>query len=136
MDKKKVTQKALRRWAFGLFLVALALLVPQDASSIGTLTGTWSCGAYASCLFVVTSHNHAAYQWNFGDGNFSGVQTSTSVYHTYNISQGTDLRHFQVYVMAYATVNGGSPDNIIGCYITTYKTTVGGDPTTFSGDCS
>ena len=125
----------VRRLTLGLFLVDVALLLPQQASSYAPLTGTWSCGAYGSCLFQVTSHNHPAYQWNFGDGNFSGIQTSASIYHTYNIPADSLPHYFQVYLIAYGTVSGGSPDNIVGCAITAYRSSAGGDPTHFSGTC-
>jgi hypothetical protein len=125
---------------FGLsalvLLGAMIFLTPQKASSIGTLTGTWSCGAYAGCVFNITSNNHPAYQLNYGDGVFSGVQTTHAYWHTYSIPTGPTPRHFTAYILAYATTGGGSPDNIIGCTVTTYNAGVGGDPTNFSGSCT
>lgn len=123
-------------FAVGLLMGSIALVGPQKASSIGTLSGSWSCDAYAQCAFQRTSSNHATYQWNFGDSNFSGLTTAVTTYHTYSIPQTTTPQHFTVYFMGYATPAGGSPDNIVSCTITTYRTTVGGDPTTFSGTCS
>jgi hypothetical protein len=117
-------------------LVGSVALLPQQASGIGVLTATWSCGAYAGCTFTRTSSNHATYQWAFGDGTFSGLTTAVTTNHTYNIPYGTDPVHFTVYFSGYATPGGGSPDNVIGCTVTTYRTGVGGDPTEFSGNCS
>lgn len=117
-------------------MASAALLLPQKASGIGALSGTWSCGAYASCAFQITSSNHATYQWNFGDGNFSGLTTAATTWHTYSIPYTTTPQNFTVYLMGYATSGGGSPDNIVSCTVTTYRTGVGGDPTTFSGSCN
>jgi hypothetical protein len=120
----------------GILIGSLALLLPQNASGIAPLSGTWSCGAYASCVFQITTSNHAAYQWNFGDGSFSGLTTAATTWHTYNIPPTTTPQHFTVYLMGYATSSGGSPDNVVGCTITTYRTSVGGDPTQYSGNCN
>lgn len=117
-------------------LCGLASLAPQKAEAIGTLTGNWWCDAYAQCEFTVTSNNHPAYSFGFGDGASTGVQTSKTAYHFYSSVSGVTPVHFTAYILAYATTGGGSPDNIIACNITTYRTTVGGDPTTFSGTCS
>lgn len=115
---------------------AMALLMSRPAQPIAPLTGNWSCGAYASCVFTITSNNHPAYQLNYGDGTFSGVKTTRMYTHLYSIPTGPTLKHFTVYIMAYGTIAGGSPDNIIGCTVTTYNAGVGGDPTNFSGSCS
>jgi len=112
------------------------LFHPQEAESIAYLSGSWSCGAYANCAFFRTSSNHATYQWSFGDGSYSGLTTAVTTYHTYNIPYSTTPVHFTVYLSGYATSGGGSPDNVVGCTITTYRTGVGGDPTSFSGDCT
>ena len=114
----------------------LAFLLPRQASAIAPLAGTWTCNAYANCSFTRTTSNHATYQWNFGDGSFSGLTTAVTTNHTYNIPANNNLYHFTVYLIGYATSGGGSPDNIVSCTITTYRTGVGGDPTTFSGNCN
>jgi hypothetical protein len=120
----------------GILIGSAALLLPQKASGVAVITGTWSCNAYASCTFQRTSSNHATYQWNFGDGNFSGLTTAVTTGHTYNIPYTTTPQNFTVYFMGYATSGGGSPDNVAGCTVTTYRASVGGDPTTFSGNCT
>ena len=112
----------------------LALLLPPKASALAPLAGTWSCGAYAGCVFNVTTSNHASYQWGFGDGTSSGITTATTVWHTYNIPYTTTPQHFSVTLVGYNSA--GSIDNIVGCTVTTYRTGVGGDPTTFSGNCN
>lgn len=119
-----------------MLVCGLTLLHPRSASGIAPLGGTWSCDANARCAFTRTTSNHATYQWNFGDGSFSGLTTSVTTYHFYNIPQTTTPQHFTVYLMGYATSSGGSPDNIVSCTITTYRTAVGGDPTSFSGTCN
>lgn len=121
-----------------LTLIAFSamLMQPRQASAIAPLGGSWICNAYAQCSFTRTTSNHATYQWNFGDSSFSGLTTAGTVYHTYNIPYSVTPVHFTVYLMGYATSSGGSPDNIVGCTITTYRTAVGGDPTTYSGTCS
>jgi hypothetical protein len=122
--------------AVAILVGSFGLLLPQKASGIGVLTGTWSCNAYATCTFTRTSSNHATYQWNFGDGTSTGLTTATPVFHTYDMPADNVERQFTVYFIGYATSGGGSPDNIIACNVTTYRTGVGGDPTTFSGNCS
>lgn len=112
------------------------LLFPPKASAIAPLAGTWICNAYGSCSFTRTTSNHATYQWSFGDGSFSGLTTAVTTNHTYSIPANNTIYHFTVYLSGYATSGGGSPDNIVGCTITTYRTGVGGDPTTFSGNCN
>jgi hypothetical protein len=119
----------------GILIVSAALLLPQKASGLA-LSGTWSCGAYASCVFQITSSNHATYQWNFGDGNFSGLTTAATTWHTYSIPYTTTPQNFTVYLMGYATSSGGTPENIVSCTVTTYRTGLGGDPTSFSGSCN
>jgi hypothetical protein len=132
----RIRKSHLLQCAAGILISSFALLLPQKASAIAPLSATWSCGASATCAFTRTSSSHATYQWNFGDGNFSGLTTAVTTYHTYNIPQTTTPQHFTVYFMGYATSGGGSPDNIVGCTITTYRTAVGGDPTSFSGSCN
>src|SRR5690242_16624184 len=84
--------------AFGL-----SLTVPKKASAVSPLAGSWTCNAYAQCSFTRTTNNHATYQWNFGDGSFSGLTTAGTVYHTYNIPYTITPQHFTVYLMGYAT---------------------------------
>ncbi len=117
-------------------LCASAFLFPRKASAIFPLSGTWSCSAYASCVFNITTSNHPSYQWSFGDGTSSGVTTATTTWHTYNIPYTTTPQNFTVYLVGYTTSGGGTIDNIVGCTVTTYRTSVGGDPTTFSGNCN
>jgi hypothetical protein len=132
----KVRKSLLLLSTIALIALGVTLMVPQDASAVAPLGGSWTCNAYAQCSFTRTTSNHATYQWNFGDGSFSGLTTAGTVYHTYNIAQTVTPQHFTVYLMGYATSSGGSPDNIVSCTITTYKPGVGGDPTTYSGTCS
>ena len=122
--------------AMTLLVCGLALLLPQRALGIAPISGTWTCNAYASCAFTRTSSRHATYEWYFGDGSSSGLTTAVTTYHTYNIPQTNTPQQYTVALFGYATPYGGNFDNFATCTITTYRTGVGGDPTTFSGNCN
>jgi hypothetical protein len=120
--------------ALALLIAVLIALPTRKAEAVGDLEFDWDCDQLAQCTFTRVLNNHATYQYNFGDGNFSGLTTSTTVYHTYSIPNGTS--NFTVYFMGYATSSGGSPDNIIGCTVTVdYSPGVGGHPGTH-GTCT
>jgi hypothetical protein len=109
-----------------VLLLALAAVLgwTPPAESLAPLGYTWSC-ASRYCSFYVTTHNHAAYQWNFGDGTITGISTSTTATHFYNIPVDEQFHSFNVQLAGYATVSSGSPDNIIGCTITVAASNVG-----------
>lgn len=118
--------------------LALALsstfVPPQKASALGSLSNTWQCGgSYPSCSFTVTSNNHAAYKWNFGDGTFSSCSTSQNASHLYSVGIGE--HHFDASLIGYNSTACSSPDNIIGCSITVGNGGPGGNPG-YSGTCS
>lgn len=119
-----------------MLFCSLTLLLPQRASGVAPLSGTWSCNAYASCVFTRTSSRHATYQWYFGDGSSSGLTTAVTTYHTYSIPQANTPQQYTVTLVGYATPYGGNFDNLVTCTVTTYRASAGGDPTTFSGSCN
>jgi hypothetical protein len=132
----KVRKSLLVLSTIALIALGVTMALPKKASALSPLGATWSCGAYANCSFTRTTSNHATYQWSFGDGTSTGLTTAGTVYHNYNIPYSVTPVHFTVYLSGYATSGGGSPDNIVACTITTYRTAVGGDPTTYSGTCN
>jgi len=106
------------------FTLAVMLFWPAPAKSLAPLAYSWSC-ASRYCSFYVTTNNHGAYQWNFGDGTISSKTTSTTAQHFYNIPIDEQFHNFTVTLAGYATINSGSPDNIIGCTITVAASAVG-----------
>jgi hypothetical protein len=119
-----------------ILIASLVLLLPRQGFGVGSLSGTWRCGTSSSCSFQRTSSQHATYQWYFGDGTSSGLTTAVTTWHTYSTPTPNIPYYFTAYLVGYATPNGGNPDNIVTCNVTAMRTTVGGDPTSFSGNCS
>ena len=122
------TKNAPSRLAVALAVAALTLgallLMPPPAKSLAPLAYYWSCGS-RYCSFGVTTTNHGAYQWNFGDGTITSITTSTTASHFYNIPIDERFHNFNVALAGYSAVNSGSPDNIIGCQITVAASAVG-----------
>jgi hypothetical protein len=107
-------------WAcalIGLLSLGAVLWWTPPAESIAPLGYTWSCTS-RYCSFSVTTNYHGAYQWGFGDGNVSSKSTSKTANHFYNIPVDNQFHSFNVTLVGYATLNTGSPDNIISCTIT------------------
>lgn len=115
-----------------LLLLAATFWATRPAESLAPLGYSWSC-ASQHCSFTVTTTNHGAYRWNFGDGTITGISTSTSASHTYGTPSDGEFHHADVALAGYATVNSGSPDNIISCTITYAASNVGIGT---SGSCS
>jgi len=111
--------------------LALLLCLPPPATSLAPLGYSWSC-ASRSCSFYVTTSNHGAYQWNFGDGTITGITTSTIASHNYTTPIDEQFHNANVALGGYSTPTSGSPDTIIGCQIT-YAASVVGIGT--SGSC-
>jgi hypothetical protein len=106
------------------FLAVFWLTPPPPAEAIFPLAYSWSCTS-RYCSFSVTTSNHGAYAWGFGDGTSAGKSTSTTVYHFYDIPVDEDFHNFDVNLVGYATMSSGSPDNIIGCTITVAASNLG-----------
>jgi hypothetical protein len=121
---------------FAALLVALIIIPPQQSDALAPLAYRWHCNAYnGSCSFTVTTSNHSFYNWNYGDGSFSGISSSTTVYHTYNVPKSQNPYYFTVYLIGYNS-SASSPDNIIGCTIEVYNSySPGGNPGT-AGTCN
>jgi hypothetical protein len=107
-----------------LLTLGTALLWTPPAESVAPLGYTWSCSS-RYCSFSVTTSNHGAYQWNFGDGTLTGKSTSTTALHFYNIPVDEQFHNFNVSLIGYATLGSGSPDNIISCTITVAASSIG-----------
>lgn len=107
-----------------LLLLAAILGGSRPAASLAPVAYSWSC-ASRYCSFYVTTSNHGAYLWNFGDGTITGVSTSTTASHFYNIPVDNQFHTANVALAAYSTPSSGSPDNIIGCTITFAAANVG-----------
>lgn len=107
-------------------LLALALMLGSTApaSAVFPLNYSWSCTS-RTCSFSVTTSNHGAYQWGFGDGTSSSKTTSTTANHFYNIPIDEQFHTFNVTLSGYATINSTSPDNIIGCNISVAASSLG-----------
>lgn len=115
-----------------LFPLAALLGLAAPAHAVAPLAYDWSCVS-RSCSFTVTTSNHGAYKWAFGDGTFSSKTTSTTASHFYNIPVDDQFHNFTVYLSGYATLSSPSPDNVIGCDITVAASNVGIGT---SGSCS
>lgn len=125
----------MKKTVFTLVLLsalATVLLPTAPAEAVAPLSYSWSCTS-RYCSFTVTSNNHGAYQWGFGDGTSSSKTTSTTINHFYDIPVDDEFHTFNVTLSGYATINSGSPDNIIGCNITVAASYVGIGT---SGSCS
>ena len=118
--------------AAALLALAAVLCWTPPAKALAPLAYSWSC-ASRYCSFYVTTNYHGAYQWNFGDGTLTGISTSTTASHFYNIPVDEQFHTSTVYLMGYSTVDSGSPDNIIGCTVTFAASNVGIGT---SGSCS
>ena len=119
-----------------LLIAALVLtagvLTGGPARSIAPLGYSWSC-ASRYCSFTVTTSYHGAYQWNFGDGTLTGISTSTSASHFFNVPVDETFHNSTVHLIGYSTPTAGSPDNIIACTVTFAASNVGIGT---SGSCS
>ena len=115
-----------------LLMLAAILWATRPAESLAPLGYSWSC-ASQHCSFSVTTTNHGAYLWNFGDGTITGISTSTTASHTYGTPSDGQFHHADVALAGYATASSGSPDNIISCTITYAASNVGIGT---SGSCS
>jgi len=120
---KRPSRLTIAMTATALTLVVL-FLQPVPAKALAPLGYSWSC-ASRFCSFYVTTSNHGAYQWNFGDGTITGITTSTSASHFYNVPIDEQFHNVTVYLAGYSTPSSGSPDNIIGCQITYAASAVG-----------
>lgn len=109
-----------------------ALWWPVPAQSLAPLAYSWSCASRA-CSFTVTTNNHGAYQWNFGDGVITGKSTSRTKSHFYNVPVDEQFHTVTVTLAGYATLSSGSPDNIIACNVVFAASAVGIGT---SGTCS
>jgi hypothetical protein len=118
--------------AAALLTLAAVLCWTPPARAFAPLGYSWSCSSQY-CSFHVTTTNHAAYLWNFGDGTITGISTSTTATHVYNVPNDNQFHYFTVYLAGYATVSSGSPDNVIGCTIAVAGSSVGIHT---SGSCS
>jgi hypothetical protein len=127
----KLPLRPVMALAAAALTLALLVMQPPPASSLAPLGYSWSC-ASRSCSFYVTTTNHGAYQWNFGDGTITGVSTSTTASHNYTTPIDEQFHNANVALAGYSTPSAGSPDNIIGCQIT-YAASVVGIGT--SGSC-
>lgn len=133
MTRKSLSPVSLLPRALtALLMLAAIFWATRPAESVAPLGYSWSC-ASQSCSFYVTTTNHGAYQWNFGDGTITGISTSTSAFHVYGTPNDGQFHHADVALAGYATVNSGSPDNIISCTITYAASSVGIGT---SGSCS
>ena len=117
-----------------LVLLTLAVLLypAPRADALAPLAYNWSCTS-RQCYFTVTTSNHGAYQWNFGDGTLSSKSTSKSAFHFYNTPIDNQFHTATVSLIGYATASSSSPDNIIGCTIVYAAASVGIGT---SGSCS
>ncbi len=81
--------------------LAVLLFLPRPAESLAPLGYSWSC-ASRYCSFYVTTTNHGAYQWAFGDGTLSSKTTSTSASHFYNTPIDEQSHNATVTLVGYA----------------------------------
>lgn len=117
-----------------LMLLALAAVFSwaPPAESVASLAYSWSCSS-RYCSFYVTTNNHGAYKWSFGDGTSSSKSTSTTATHFYNVPLDDQFHSFQVSLAGYPALSSGSPDNIATCTISVFASDFGAGT---SGSCS
>jgi hypothetical protein len=115
-----------------LFAAAIFLWPAPPAEALFPVAYSWSCTS-RNCSFSVTTTNHGAYKWGFGDGTSSSKTTSTTANHFYNTPVDDEFHTATVTLSAYASLSSPSPDNIIGCNIV-YAASYVGIGT--SGSCS
>lgn len=130
----KISRPSFRVTCTLAVLLALTAVLgwAPPAESVAPLGYSWSCTS-RFCSFSVTTTNHGAYQWGFGDGTSSAKTTSTTANHFYNVRIDEQFHTVNVTLSGYATLGSGSPDNIIGCNVVFAASSLGIGT---SGSCS